>query len=172
MKKTMNLPNRKHPRLKDYDYSRPGAYFITICTHNRKHVLSEIDVGQGLAPAENRLSAYGRIVQEQIELLTERYPFIKINQYVIIPNHIHLLISNYEVAAGASPCPTISDVICTLKSISTRLCRKAGYPQAHLFQTSFHDHIIRDEQDYLKIAEYIETNPLKWESDCFYNAEK
>ena len=163
-----SLPNRKSTRLKDYDYSKPGAYFITICTYNRKQVLSEIDVGQGLAPAENRLSVYGRIVQEQIESLTERYPFVEINQYVIMPNHIHLLISNYEVAAGASPCPTISDVICTLKSISTRLCRRAGYLEAQLFQTSFHDHIIRDECDYRKISEYIETNPLKWEMDCFY----
>ena len=165
----MDLPKRKPTRLKDYDYSKSGAYFITICTHNRKQVLSKIDVGQGLAPAENRLSVYGKIVQEQIELLEQRYCGIKINQYVIMPNHIHLLISNYKVAAGASPCPTISEVICTLKSIVTRLCRKAGYKQAHLFQTSFHDHIIRDEQDDLK---YIDTNPLKWESDCFYNDTK
>ena len=67
----MDIPKRKPNRLPDFDYSTPGAYFITICTHNRKHVLSEIDVGQGLAPAENRLSAYGRIVQEQIELTVE-----------------------------------------------------------------------------------------------------
>lgn len=108
------------------------------------------------------------MIQEQIELLKERYPVIKINQYVIMPNHIHLLISIYEAAAGAGPCPTISEVICTLKSITTRLCRKAGYSEAHLFQTSFHDHIIRNELDYRKISEYIQNNPAKWEMDCFY----
>ncbi len=164
----MELPKRKPTRLKGYDYSAPGAYFITICTHNRKNLLSKI-VGQGLAPAENKLTGYGNIAKEQIELLGKRYNGIKIDKYVIMPNHIHILISNYEMAAGASPCPTISDVICAFKSLTTKLCKKEGLKEHKLFQSSFHDHIIRCEKDYKKIWEYIDTNVLRWEDDCFYN---
>lgn len=164
----MELPKRKPTRLKGYDYSTPGAYFITICTKDRKCLLSEITVGQGLAPAETQLTIYGNIAKEQLELLELRYIGIKIDKYVIMPNHIHILISNYDMAAGASPCPTISDVMRSFKSITTRLCRKSGLTESHLFQSSFHDHIIRNKNDYEKIWEYIDSNILKWEKDCFY----
>ena len=165
----MELPKRRPTRLKEYDYSTPGAYFITICVKDKKQLLSKIIVGQGLAPAENHLRLYGKIAKEQIELLENRYQGIKIDKYVIMPNHIHLLISNYEMTAGASPCPTISDVICTFKSITTRMCKKEGLKEQHLFQSSFRDHVIRGEKDYQKIWEYIDTNVIRWEKDCFYN---
>ena len=141
---------------------------MTICVKERKQLLGKI-VGQGLAPAECRLTKYGKIVSEQIKLLETRYEGIKIDTYVVMPNHIHIIIYNYNMAAGARPCPTISDIICTLKSISTRLSRKEGLIEKHLFQSSLHDHIIRDDEDYNKIWEYIDTNILKWEQDCFYN---
>ena len=165
----MELPKRKSTRLKGYDYSTPGAYFITICTHNKEKILSSITVGEGLAPPENELTIYGNIVKEQIELLENRYKGIEIDKYVIMPNHIHILISNYNMAAGASPCPTISDIICAFKSITTIMCKKEGLKAQHLFQSSFHDHIIRGEKDYQKIWEYIDTNVIRWEKDCFYN---
>ena len=165
-----NYPKRKPTRLKGYDYGTPGAYFITICVKDRKQLLSKIFVGQGLAPAENRLTIYGNIAKEQIELLENRYKGIKIDKYVIMPNHIHILIF-YDVTAGASPCPTISDIICAFKSITTRFCKKAGLNEKHLFQSSFHDHIIRGKNDYQKIWEYIDTNVMRWEKDCFYNSE-
>ena len=165
----MELPKRKPTRLKKYDYSTPGAYFVTICVKDRKQLLSKIIVGQGLAPAENHLTDFGTIAKEQIENLENRYQGIKIDKYVIMPNHIHILISNYDVTAGASPCPTISDIICAFKSITTRKCKTIGLNQQHLFQSSFHDHIIRNENDYKKIWEYIDTNVKRWENDCFYN---
>ena len=71
---------------------------------------------------------------------------------------------------GASPCPTISDIICAFKSITTRICKKEGLKEEQLFQSSFHDHIIRGEKDYEKIWEYIDENAEKWEEDCFYNS--
>ena len=164
----MELPKRKPTRLKGYDYYQNGAYFVTICVKERKQLLSKI-VGQGLPPAENRLSAYGKIASKQIELLETRYKGIKIDKYVVMPNHIHILISNLEETAGASPCPTISDIICSFKSITTRMCKKQGLTIQHLFQSSFHDHIIRNEKDYKKIWEYIDTNVIRWKEDCFYN---
>jgi len=170
----MELPKRKPTRLKEYDYSQNGAYFVTICTQDRKCILGEvvpiedgtengITVGQGLAPAEIKLSRYGKIAEDQIALLENRYPNIEIVKYAIMPNHIHILISIYNETAGASPCPTLSDIICSFKSLTTRLCGGGK-----IFQSSFHDHIIRDERDFLQIWQYIDTNHLKWQGDFFY----
>ena len=166
----MNLPKRKPTRLKGYDYSTSGAYFITICTHNRECILGEI-VGQGLAPAETDLSQYGKIARDQLLDLENRYKSVKIDKYVIMPNHIHVILIT-DNTAGASPCPTISDIVCSFKSLTTRICNKSDNKTQKIFQTSFHDHIIRGEKDYQKIWEYIDTNPLKWELDCFYNDER
>ena len=157
---------RKPTRLKNFDYSNDGYYFITICTHNRKRIFSNI-VGQGLAPAENHLYQFGEIADNELQDLTKRYKNVKIDKYVIMPNHIHAIIALENQTAGASPCPTLSDVVCTFKSLTTRKCHLIN-PKQRIWQTSFHDHIIRDEEDYLKIWNYIDTNPLKWEEDCFY----
>ena len=99
----MNLPKRKPTRLIGYDYSTSGAYFITICVKDKKQLLSKIIVGQGLAPAENQLTQYGNVAKEQIELLENRYNRIKIDKYVIMPNHIHLIISLYGTMRASSP---------------------------------------------------------------------
>lgn len=157
----MDYPRRKPTRLKGYDYSTNGAYFITICTQNRQCVLSEI-----LDTCEIRLSEYGEITKKQIKAAQQRFPTVSIPQYVIMPNHIHLIMI-LNGSGGASPSPTVSDVICALKSQITRLCNYGG----KLFQRSFHDHIIRNEKDYMMISEYIENNPYKWEEDCFFAQE-
>ncbi len=162
------LPKRKSTRLKGYDYSSAGAYFITICTKGRKSYLSKINVGQGLAPAENILTQFGNISMEQIETICNYYTNMKIDKYVIMPNHIHLIIMIDENTAGASPCPTISDIVCALKSKITLLCKESGFNEKQMFQNSFHDHIIRGENDYRAIWEYIDTNAAKWDKDCFY----
>ena len=83
------LPNRKPLRLRDYDYSSPGAYFVTICTRDRKCFLSRIAVGEGLAPPEIRLTVIGKCVEEQIHALPRRYPSVTVDKHVIMPNHIH-----------------------------------------------------------------------------------
>ncbi len=163
----MELPKRKSLRLKDFDYSEAGSYFLTICTKNRKQILSTIKVGRGLAPAENHLSRYGLIAEEQIRDLEKRYPGLHVDAYVIMPNHIHLLLSMYETAEN----PSISAVLCAFKSITTIRCRKEGYPDQRLFQESFYDHIIRNKYDYQKIWEYIDSNVLRWELDRFYEKE-
>ena len=99
--KNLQLPQRKATRLKGYDYSSPGVYFITICTQNRKCMLSDLVVGEGLAPPETRLSEIGRIAEEQILALEERFPPVSIDRYVVMPNHIHILLLLREQAGGA-----------------------------------------------------------------------
>lgn len=162
----MELPKRKPTRLKNFDYSQNGYYFVTICTYNKTKIFGNI-VGQGLAPAENKLSSFGIFAEEELLDLENRYGHIKIDKYVIMPNHIHAIIQIENETAGASPCPTLSDIICSFKSLTTRRCRKIK-PTEKIWQTSFHDHIIRGEEDYLKIWNYIDNNPYKWKDDCFY----
>ena len=164
-----NLPKRKHPRLARYDYNTAGAYFITICTQNRQCLLSHI-VGRGLAPAEIQYTIYGRIAKEQLLLLEQRYPSLKIDQYVIMPNHIHAILLLEEMARDPQP-PTIMDIVCAYKSLTTMHCKKAQ-PIDKLFQTSFYEHVIRGREDYNEIVEYIANNPKQWELDKLYTQEE
>ena len=159
----MNRPYRKSPRLHHFDYSSGGAYFITICTREMLCVLAQISSGEELAPPALTLLPFGKIADEQIRTLTSRFPCVAVDKYVIMPNHIHMILSLTD-AGGASPSPTISSVIGVFKSLTTRACH-TGVP---LFQRSFHDHIIRTEKDYRMIWEYIDNNPLKWAEDRFY----
>ena len=163
-----DLPRRKHPRLHHYDYSTAGAYFITICTQNRQCLLSRI-VGRGLAPVEILYTPYGQIAQEQLLLLEQRYPSLKVDQYVIMPNHIHAILL-VEETAGVNPRPTIMDIVCAYKSLTTRQCKKVQ-PIEKLFQSSFYEHVIRGYEDYREISEYILNNPTQWELDKLYTQE-
>lgn len=163
---TTNLPKRKPTRLKDFDYSLPRGYFVTICTEGRREILSTI-VGEGLAPPEAQLSAYGEIAKEQILSLEAQYSNVKIDSFVIMPNHIHMVLILHENTGGASPSPTISDVVCSFKSRCARASRKLGF-EGKLFQRSFYDHVIRNKEDYKQISKYIYENPLNWEKDEFF----
>ena len=155
--------------MKHYDYSSTGFYFVTICTHNRKCLFSRI-VGRGLAPAENQYTRCGVIAEEQLLQLESRYPFVKIDRYVIMPNHIHVVLILEQETAGASPRPTLMDIICTYKSLTTRECKKVQ-PITKLFQTSFYEHVIRRKEDYNEIVEYIQNNPKQWELDKLYEVQ-
>ncbi|MBQ3500572.1 MAG: transposase [Oscillospiraceae bacterium] len=163
------LPKRKHPRLVYYDYSKSGYYHVTICTEGRKPILST--VGRGLAPAANKieLTAIGKIAEEQLLFLESEYSFVKIDRYVIMPNHIHVIFILFGKTAGASPRPTLSDIVCAYKSRTTRLCNKFDLsPGRKIFQASFYDEIIRNQSAYDEISKYIFENPMKWEEDELY----
>lgn len=163
-----SLPKRKHPRLELFDYSTAGAYFVTICTQNRRCLLSRI-VGRWLSPAEIQYTAYGQIAKEQLFLLEGRYPSLKIDQYVIMPNHIHAILILDETAVDSQR-PTIMDIVCAYKSLTTRECKKVKAIDK-LFQSSFYEHVIRGYEDYDEIAEYIVNNPKQWELDRLYSEE-
>ena len=159
----MEYKNRKYPRLKQYDYSLPGYYYVTIHAQTGAPVLSE--VGRGLAPTEAviHLTEWGEIAKYQLLELERRYPQVKIDKYVIMPNHIHVIIRLLEETAGASPRPAIPDVICAFKSLTTRVCNKTfATPGLKLFQVSFYDTVLRNERAYQECWRYIEENPIKW----------
>lgn len=164
MKTKNDFPSRKPTRLKGYDYSTPGAYFITICVKDRKELLSKIVGDVADAVPKNILTKYGEMAEKYINQMNEFYDCISVDKYVIMPNHIHLLLSITISETGTSrmPSPTNS-VVSTFK----RFCNKE-YGE-NTWQRSFHDHIIRGEKDYNEIWEYIDTNVFRWEKDCFYN---
>ena len=160
----MDLPKRKHNRLPEYDYSTPGAYFITICVSEKQCLLGNIVGGGALDAPQVRLSAYGKIVEKHI-LSGNRIPNVRVDKYVIMPNHLHLLLFVDCDGASKAPPPT-NAVIPHFVSTFKRFChRDTG---RKLFQRSYHDHIIRGDADYAKIWEYIDNNPARWQEDCFY----
>ena len=163
----MELPKRKKNRLKNYDYSQPNAYFITVCTENRKNMFW-VNVGASIArPEDVRLSAYGKIAEEFIRDIPNHYVVIAVDHFVIMPNHIHLLLQIHTDQDGrAMLTPTVSMVIAQMKGVITK---KIGHS---IWQKSFHDHVIRNQRDYEMIWNYIEGNPMKWSEDCFYTEEK
>ena len=159
----MELPKRKGNRLQDYDYSSPGAYFITICTKDRKNLLWR-DVGASIArPEDVALSDAGKIVDKAIKNIPVRYPAISVERYVIMPNHVHLLLQIHtNEDADLLRVPSISIVIQQMKGYVTKELGDS------VWQKLFHDHVIRNERDYQMIWRYIEGNPMKWTEDCFY----
>ena len=165
----MDLPNRKTTRLKDYDYSSPGAYFITICTKDRKEILSNI-VGTGVPDGpQNILTQYGKIAEKHILNMTSFYDNLSVDNYVIMPNHIHLLIQiHYTDIKNGPPRTSVptNSVISQFVSTFKRFCNKE-YGE-NIWQPRSNDHIIRNEHDYHNIYDYIATNVIKWNKDCFY----
>ena len=157
----MNLPKRKPTRLKDFDYSKTGYYFITIYTHNKQKILCYI-VGEGLCAFPLiKLTPIGETVDKAINYIDQNYQNVFVDKYVIMPDHIHLIVK-IEAGGDGTPPLQVYDIIGRLKSFTTHEYENI------LFQRSFHNHIIRSEKAYLKIWNYIDTNPQKWKEDCFY----
>ncbi len=169
-----NLPRRKALRLAAFDYNTPGAYFITICTHNKQKILSAI-VGDD---AHIVPKPYGEIVEKYIRNVPE------IEQYVIMPNHIHMIIrlengsmwastpttipSNNCVGDAAHFVPQNNRVSSIVRSMKTLTTKEIGHS---IWQRSYYDHVIRNQEDYNMAAKYIEENPLRWKQDKLYIKE-
>jgi len=171
----MNLPKRKPTRLNGYNYSQNGSYFITICTYNRKQLFANI-VGAIHELRENKLTQYGEFVKQIIEILPDRFN-VSIPKYVVMPNHIHLIIKinnmndDEKRAIRESPLQYHRSVVDKIVGfLKMNVSKKIHHSyNEKIWQRSYHDHIIRGEKDYQKIWEYIDTNPSKWKLDCFYN---
>ncbi|MBE6787174.1 MAG: transposase [Ruminococcaceae bacterium] len=153
----MELNKRKAIRLKSYNYDQTGAYFITICTKNRKKLFWN-NVGATIGrPQKISLSTYGNIVETAIKNIPKYYPAVSVDKYTIMPDHIHLLLQiNSDKNGRAMHAPTISTVIQQTKGYVTK---QIGFP---LWQKLFYDHVIRDHNDYDEIWQYMENNPLKY----------
>lgn len=147
------LKKRKPTRIKEYDYSLGGAYFITICTEQRKNVLCYIyDYG------EVDLTEIGDIVKESLEYISNHYDVFDVDCYTIMPNHIHFILLKNTDEDSIS----LNDIIRRFKSYTSK---KYG---GNLWQRSYYDHIIRNTKDYEEISSYIFNNPKKWILDEYF----
>ncbi|MBS7364959.1 MAG: hypothetical protein KIH03_14260 [Paludibacteraceae bacterium] len=199
----MLLRDRKTPRAKWHDY-KGGEYFVTICTKDRVHFFGEVYGG------EMRMTSIGKMLKQEIEKTEKiRGGEVSIPLYVIMPNHVHLIVvvscRDALHASGASHASdtkkdacsvmdacdasvqglgqeadrmdkqgqefgpqskNLGSVIRGIKSAVTRFANENNIPFA--WQSRYHDHIVRNQDEMNRIAEYIETNPIRWESDCFY----
>ena len=151
--------NRKTPRLQGFDYNSVGAYFITICTANRRCILSRV-VGTGVLDCPKiALTKYGEIAEKYIKQLDDFYDNLSIESYVIMPNHIHLILFVYPQGPSGTPVPTIQNSrVSQFLSTFKRFCNKE-YGE-NIWQSRTHDHIIRGREDYDKHVKYICENPL------------
>ena len=165
---------RKEIRMKNFDYSRNGLYFITICTKDRTPYLSEIrGVGDGVLDVPKiKIKKYGEYVKEQINEINSVYEKIKIIKYVIMPDHVHMIIYIFDdnkmfgVNGGTSrtPSPTNQSIPSLISVFKRFVNKKTGND---IWQRCYYDRIIRNEREFLEICDYIENNPLNWINNKF-----
>ena len=165
-------------RLKGYDYSSTGYYFVTICVKDRHEILARIvgDAHLGVPLHLNilpiELTAIGKIVKQHIESMSLIYDAVTIDKYAIMPNHVHMIIiiknEMYATAKGGTPrcaSPTKSMLAKVLNAFKSLTSKHFG---ESMWQRSYHDHVIRDEAEHQRIWQYIDENPARWEEDCYY----
>ncbi len=156
----MERQDRKPNRLGSWDYGEVGCYFVTLCTHRRQPLfqMENPTVGNGLCAVPNQ------IVHRWIAETQNKYTNIRIDKYVIMPDHLHFIINIRERHTGRS----LPDVMRFFKTMTTneyiRVVKQGQLPafDGKIWQKSYYDHVIRNQQDYNEIWEYIENNPLKW----------
>ncbi len=180
---TPDRPERKNPRLRGWDYGAGGTYFVTFCTSVHRPVLSSIRRGDPCGRPPLVLTPLGECVAEAIALTG-----VRVEHQVIMPNHVHLLLTLERAATRAAPTgagtradarvsPTdrgtqaateLGRLVGTVKSRSVHLAAGRGLEAGRLWQRGYYDHIVRSENDFLRIWTYIDNNPLRWELDRYY----
>lgn len=158
----MERPKRKHPRLKEYDYSQNGAYYVTICVEGHQCLLGRVDDNKNV-----QLSDIGEIVKKYIEMIESHYEYVRVVNYVVMPNHVHLLIQKdippqvvlQYFDGNDKRTASLETIIHAFKRFTTK---EIGHS---IWQTSFYDHIIRNSADIQRVSDYIDANPRRWRTD-------
>jgi len=157
---------RKNIRLKDYDYSQAGCYFVTICVKDKHELLGNV-VGRDAPGAPYmQLSEYGEVIRKEIENTNSFYNEVSIDKFAVMPNHVHILLSiQNENGAPRASRPTtalIPRIVAMLKKKTNKIY---GF---NMWQTSYHDHVVRGQSDYRTKWRYIDQNPARWAEDEYY----
>lgn len=154
----MEHPVRKHPRMKEYDYSQEGCYFITFCVKDHRCCLGKVYSSQDETESPKvELSQWGRIVSDVIERIPKAYKDVILDCYAVMPNHVHLLLT--------LGCDSNSSIPTIVRGIKTLVTKTIGQS---IWQDSYYDHVIRNEQGYKKVWEYVNSNAAKWLEDRYY----
>jgi putative transposase len=174
--------HRRSIRLNGHDYAQPGAYFVTVCTRQREGMLGRVEAGQVL------LSDAGEIARSVWDGLPERFPSIGLDEYVVMPNHVHgiVLVGAQFIAPDPKDgltrhAPGLGEIIRAYKATVTRLVRRRDdgatnpgvmdkgvmnhAPTGFGWQRGFYEHVVRNEAELTAIREYMEANPARWEED-------
>jgi len=179
-----NLSRRRAMRLTGYDYTQPGAYFVTICVQHRKCLFGTI------TDQEMQLNEIGQIVIDCWNHIPQHFPSVELYEYVVMPNHMHGIIAwgipkpedprppttvgarsprpsnNNPNRINETPAPSLGKIIAYFKCQSTkRINQRYNTSGTRLWQKNYHDHIIRNDPDLQRVREYIQINPMKWELD-------
>lgn len=156
----MEHKNRKYPRLKEYNYSLPGYYYVTIHKERNASLFSWIQPGDMHHRARVRLTENGMLVMEALLSLESRYDYLLVDKYVIMPTHIHVI---FRLIPGMLPRLGLTDIVGAYKSLATRAINGAqNTPGRKQFQRSFYETVIRSEAAYRSCWQYIDENPDKW----------
>ena len=169
-------------------YSSEGLYFIIICTHNREKMFGEIVGAHCMCPnlefakPKMILNEYGKIVENEILRTNQMRKNIEITHYVIMPNHIHLIIEIQNEITGHMPCAptkeqfmkstsnTIPTIVKLIKSSATiQINTLRNSIDYKVWQRSYYENIIKNEDRYIQVIEYIENNPIKWQEDKYFS---
>ncbi|MDQ1327561.1 MAG: REP-associated tyrosine transposase [Candidatus Poribacteria bacterium] len=170
MKYDPDKHHRRSIRLKGYDYSQSGAYFITICTHDKKSLFGKIIDGNMV------LNEFGKIVNDEWIKTEQIRKNVKIDEYMVMPNHLHgIIIINDDrrdtlmrvqsESFGKPVSGSISTIIRGFKSATTKQINEFRTPQMSVWQSNYYEHVIRNDDDLNDVREYIINNPLKWDLD-------
>jgi len=162
----MQFDPRKPTRLGYSDYSLPGGYFFTACTHGFSQIFGWLRIG------DFQLSRFGEIVWETWRSLPEHFPRLELDQFVVMPNHIHGILILHPVKSREK-CSSLIQVLASLKSFSSRRINKLrGTNQPPIWQRSYRDRVIRPKEDLNDYRQYILDNPRKWELDEYNQASR
>ena len=151
--------HRRSIRLKGYDYSRPGAYFLTICTHNRDPMFGQVVDGEMV------LNRYGRIVLSDWGKLPDHHPYIELRAFIVMPNHVHGILMVKDTDLEAVKRRSVSDIMRRYKTFSSRRINRIRQTTGPVWQRSYWEHVIRNQEAFRRIHDYITTNPLRWHLD-------
>ncbi|NOY70253.1 MAG: transposase [Deltaproteobacteria bacterium] len=163
MKYNPDIHHRRSIRLKGYDYSQTGLYFITVCTQDRLCLFGKIEHGEMLT------NDAGKMIKIVWEEISSYYPSFKVHEFVVMPNHFHGIIQIKNESTMSLP-----DIVHRFKTLTTKRYTDGvknnnwSRFKKKLWQRNYYEHIIRNEISYHQILEYVQTNPLKWQEDTYY----
>ena len=161
-----DIHHRKSIRLKDYDYSQAGAYYVTIVTHERRVLFGDVVDG------EMRLNETGQLVVDVWQWLAARHPYVELDSYVVMPNHLHgIIVIDDPRRDDSRIAPTnhksLGRLIGAFKTVTTKRVNLAqGTPGQRLWQRNFFERVIRNDEEWNRVREYIAANPTQWETDA------
>jgi len=172
------LRSRQSIRLSGFDYSQRGWYFITICTYRRKYFFGDIVGANNHSPTYMQLSNIGNIVYTTWKHIPDHYPNVKLDKFIVMPNHVHGIINIYQSDHRANnnlplhgTSQTIGAIIRGFKIGVTKWCRTYTITN-NVWQRNYYEHIIRDDHDLRRIRQYIANNVINWANDNFYNPRR